>query len=169
MRSDHSLSPINTDHDQQCCICNRYADSLIDWRNNFLRCNACLHSYHRQCIAPIHRTRGNYCFDRIDINNHQLSCCKDLRRAKLLWKSFSDDEGFCRRNYAYNLDDVAIYWHPDDKKKERAVDKKLNLPNRDDYQLRFYVKYKITVNPLKFDNLTIWKILNFTISMDFAF
>ena len=122
--------------DKICAVCGKWTTSALDFKTNFLSCRACPQSYHKQCIGIVYRSeRINYCHQRKDIRHSPLSCCKELRHPRALWKTLGDTP-FCPQSYCYDENESPVYWHPDDKRSALKNERKYKTPSNPDYQLR---------------------------------
>ena len=106
--------------DQRCNVCKRWCIDPKDFKDNFISCTCCVHSYHKKCILHPHKFQNSLSLptcSRIQNRSNPKSsnqCNND--KSKELLIEYVDNDVFELTNYVYDEENEPIYYSPHSKK-----------------------------------------------------
>ena len=112
----------NHQKDEKCNVCQKWCIDHNDFRDNFISCTYCNHSYHKKCIIDPNQFQTSLSFASCQniknrLNPKLLNQCdtSNDKQSELLIE-YVDDNKYEPSNYIYDEENEPIYYDPYSKK-----------------------------------------------------
>lgn len=117
-----SIQP-KIEKNEKCHFCQKWCNDLKDFKQNFISCNYCIHSFHKSCILNASLFQSSLSFPQCSQIKYKLNpkhhySCNDKKQNENTEKLIEliDDSKYETMNYVYNETNDPEYYNSKSKK-----------------------------------------------------